>query len=1053
MIKISTGISSAVLACIAATVGLLLSGAAFVSTGALAQGTSRAAVTVAPNAAVLVGKTPTMSELASSQANLSALAAGRSPFEQPRHRLPNGALTSAPNPATLNALPKFNKPNVATQSANAGAPGSASFNGFVGIYGGDNAAVNGNDAIEPPDQGLAVNNNVAAEINNNVVQFFNATTGASLAGPIATSVFFQAPSGTGLTDTQAFFDPTTQRWFLTEVISNAPTFTGGPGTIEDFAVAVSTTSSATGQYYIYHIRAFSNDLSACGSNDCLPDYPKAGYDANIFIIDVNLFNASCETCPVVAAAGYALPKSLLESGSNFTYSRLTFPNDFVVQPGVPAPGEPFVTDANGTEYLMEARNIVDGSNNIRVWAISNTNNIVSNPSSLRGFAVDVAGESYGRAVPSTQPNVIGPYCTSKGVTSAPRLDGGYAAFQATVQKASGRLYGALAFGSNDGNGLNRDVIAWFALTPSVNSNGVPSASIFTQGYLVPTNGYSLSYPAFGLNQTSAGVLGFTETNQSASVPAGYPSASIIQFTGTTFTGNILVTGQGFTSDDGWGGCQQAGLGQVDRWGDYGAAVVDATTGYFYTANEMIPNPSTYPRGTFNNWGTFITQESTQQTTNYTLSLSTSGSGTVTSLPSGINCSSNTGSCSASFTSGTNVTLTAAPASGWTFSNWGGACSGTSMSCTVSMTQNTSVSATFTQTTPFYTLSVSTSGSGTVTSLPSGINCSSNTGTCSYSFTSGTNVTLSTSPTAGWAFSGWGGACSGTGGCSVSMTQNASVSATFTQTTTSIVSAMLPNARTATVGEPVTAFATILNAGGSTATSCSIALPSGVPANFLFQTTDPNTNRPTGTPNTPADIPVGLGQTFYFAVTPTQSFSLQIPLVFSCTNTSPAPVYVGVNTFQLTASNTPIPDMLSIADTLTHDGNMVINGTTATGLIVTAAIDIGAPGTVTFTPNDTPFGQPPRNLPLNLLICQTNSAGNCINPPSPGPSSTITLSQNQTVFLSLFATGEGIQIPYDPANARVFLLAAQGTTPVGETSAAVKMLGGTANIGIVRQVFK
>lgn len=88
---------------------------------------------------------------------------------------------------------------------------------------------------------------------------------------------------------------------------------------------------------------------------------------------------------------------------------------------------------------------------------------------------------------------------------------------------------------------------------------------------------------------------------------GYPSAAIVQFTGTAPTGSIFVTGQGNTTDDGFTGCPGPGPGQVGRWGDYGAATFDTVTGNFYTGNEMIPNPTTYPRGTFANWGTFITQ--------------------------------------------------------------------------------------------------------------------------------------------------------------------------------------------------------------------------------------------------------------------------------------------------------------------------------------------------------------------------------------------------------------------------------------------------------------
>ncbi|HYD40642.1 MAG TPA: malectin domain-containing carbohydrate-binding protein [Anaeromyxobacter sp.] len=68
-----------------------------------------------------------------------------------------------------------------------------------------------------------------------------------------------------------------------------------------------------------------------------------------------------------------------------------------------------------------------------------------------------------------------------------------------------------------------------------------------------------------------------------------------------------------------------------------------------------------------------------------------GSGTVTSNPAGISCGS---TCSASYASGTAVTLAAAAASGSTFGGWSGACTGTG-SCIVTMTAARSVTATFT----------------------------------------------------------------------------------------------------------------------------------------------------------------------------------------------------------------------------------------------------------------------------------------------------------------------------------------------------------------------
>ncbi|MBO0733995.1 MAG: hypothetical protein J2P49_06705, partial [Methylocapsa sp.] len=60
---------------------------------------------------------------------------------------------------------------------------------------------------------------------------------------------------------------------------------------------------------------------------------------------------------------------------------------------------------------------------------------------------------------------------------------------------------------------------------------------------------------------------------------------------------------GIAADDGYTGCQP-GLPpprQTGAWGRYGAATVDAATGFFYVANENISSPGN------TNWGTFITQ--------------------------------------------------------------------------------------------------------------------------------------------------------------------------------------------------------------------------------------------------------------------------------------------------------------------------------------------------------------------------------------------------------------------------------------------------------------
>jgi len=87
----------------------------------------------------------------------------------------------------------------------------------------------------------------------------------------------------------------------------------------------------------------------------------------------------------------------------------------------------------------------------------------------------------------------------------------------------------------------------------------------------------------------------------------------------------------------------------------------------------------------------------------TVALAGSGSGSVSSSPTGISCGAD---CSESYTSGTVVTLTASANAGSVFASWGGACSGTAVTCPVTMSVARSVTATFALAPPgtdFYTV--------------------------------------------------------------------------------------------------------------------------------------------------------------------------------------------------------------------------------------------------------------------------------------------------------------------------------------------------------------
>ncbi|MDH3599215.1 MAG: hypothetical protein OEU26_06195, partial [Candidatus Tectomicrobia bacterium] len=127
----------------------------------------------------------------------------------------------------------------------------------------------------------------------------------------------------------------------------------------------------------------------------------------------------------------------------------------------------------------------------------------------------------------------------------------------------------------------------------------------------------------------------------------------------------------------------------------------------------------------------------------TLSVTVAGDGTVTSNPAGIDDCGTT--CSAGFSAGTAVTLTAAPLTEAVFTGWnGGGCEvfGTDP-CTVTMNAAIEVTATFTS--GVFPLNVTTTlgtGMGTVTLSPPDIDCSAD---CEELYPSGQLVTLTPTP--------------------------------------------------------------------------------------------------------------------------------------------------------------------------------------------------------------------------------------------------------------------------------------------------------------------
>lgn len=176
-----------------------------------------------------------------------------------------------------------------------------------------------------------------------------------------------------------------------------------------------------------------------------------------------------------------------------------------------------------------------------------------------------------------------------------------------------------------------------------------------------------------------GELGAMQGAQMAAVNIGIPSITV------TKVGSGTVTGINGKINCGGSCTTPVALGTAvtllanpggNVFGGWSGACTGNSLSCAVTVNDAITATAT-----------FIPQ--------FTLSVGRSNPGTVTGTPTGndrtLNCGSN---CSAKFTQGTTITLTATPPAGKTFANWGGACSGTAPTCIVTGNVDISVQANF-----------------------------------------------------------------------------------------------------------------------------------------------------------------------------------------------------------------------------------------------------------------------------------------------------------------------------------------------------------------------
>lgn len=189
-----------------------------------------------------------------------------------------------PNPPTKSGGPDGPFQTEAGQLISAPTPTGVSFDGVGVGLGGFNPGSN------PPDVNGRVGATQYVQWNNTSFAVFDKTTGALEYGPAAGNTLFQALGGACAShndgDPVVSYDILAGRWVLSQFVVAA-----GKTTYSHQCFAVSTTSDATGEYYLY-------DFLTDATN--FVDYPHTGMWPDGYYMATHVFSASPEGLPVAA---------------------------------------------------------------------------------------------------------------------------------------------------------------------------------------------------------------------------------------------------------------------------------------------------------------------------------------------------------------------------------------------------------------------------------------------------------------------------------------------------------------------------------------------------------------------------------------------------------------------------------------------------------------------------------------------------------------------------------------------------------------------------------
>ncbi|MDQ6626130.1 MAG: dockerin type I domain-containing protein, partial [Verrucomicrobiota bacterium] len=424
----------------------------------------------------------------------------------------------------------------------------------------------------PPDVNGRVGATQYVQWNNTSFAVFNKNTGALQYGPAAGNTLFRALGGVCAShndgDPVVSYDILSGRWVLSQFVVGA-----GQTSYSHQCFAVSTTSDATGEYYLY-------DFVTDPVN--FVDYPHTAVWPDGYYMSTHVFNATSGTFTTGRIYVferqkmiYGLPARMQSSDLGLEYGFLPADLDSLTPP---APGE--------AEFLLgpneAADDLTDSYRVMVTWDPAPT--IVLTRGQIPGGigSAPCVNNSNGRdCVPQPAPATGVDYLDNIAGHLMYRLAYRNQGTQAAPQESlvvSGPSVGSATTPAHG-------AVEWFEFRNAGSSATQPT--LFQSGTFDPDTDYRWM-PSISMDKDGNMALGYSKS--STTVKPG------IYLTGRLATDPVNTMGAEVEMQPGLG----VQLGGGNRWGDYSAMTLDPIDQctFFYT-NEYLPN-----NGQFN-WSTRI----------------------------------------------------------------------------------------------------------------------------------------------------------------------------------------------------------------------------------------------------------------------------------------------------------------------------------------------------------------------------------------------------------------------------------------------------------------